>query len=82
MSIVEQLADLTGHRDRDVLDVTLVSALKDLLRPRSVAIYRCVGESGAQRWLSRAKTRRAAVDEEAHASFSRFGVYRILNNQH
>jgi diguanylate cyclase (GGDEF)-like protein len=55
MSIVEQLADLTGHRDRDVLDVTLVSALKDLLRPRSVAIYRCVGESGAQRWLSRAK---------------------------
>jgi diguanylate cyclase (GGDEF)-like protein len=53
--LVEQLADLTGHRDRDVLDVTLVSALKDLLRPTSVAIYRCIGEPGAQRWLSRAK---------------------------
>jgi hypothetical protein len=28
--VVEQLAELTGHRDRDVLDVTLVGALKDL----------------------------------------------------
>lgn len=55
MSLVEQIADLTGHRDRDALDATLVSALNDLLRPRSVAIYRCVGELGSQRWLSRAK---------------------------
>ena len=55
MSIVEHLADLTGHRDRDALDVTLVSAMRDLLRPKSVAIFRCVGEPGSQRWLSRAK---------------------------
>jgi diguanylate cyclase (GGDEF)-like protein len=53
--IVEHLVELTGFRDRDVLDVTLVAALKDLLRPQSVAIYRCVGEVGAQRWLTRAR---------------------------
>ncbi len=52
--VLEHLATLTGSRDRDVLDVTLVSAFRDLLRPRRVAIYRCVGEAGHQRWLTRA----------------------------
>jgi diguanylate cyclase (GGDEF)-like protein len=54
-SVVEHLAELTGQRDRDVLDVSLVGALKDLLRPHSVAIYRCVGEAGQQHWLTRAR---------------------------
>jgi diguanylate cyclase (GGDEF)-like protein len=64
--IVDRLADLTGFRDRDVLDVTLVGALRDLLRPTSVAVYRCVGEFGDERWLTRAHLRdgevTAAVD--------------------
>ena len=63
--VVEHLADLTGFRDRDVLDVTLVGALKDVLRPQTVAIYRCVGEEGAQRWLTRAHL--AAGDSTATA---------------
>lgn len=50
-------ADLTGFRDRDVLDVSLVSALRDLLRPDSLAIYRPVGDVGRQRWLTRARLR-------------------------
>jgi diguanylate cyclase (GGDEF)-like protein len=53
--VVERLAELTGFRDRDVLDVTLVAALNDLLRPSSVAIYRPVGEPGMQHWLTRAR---------------------------
>lgn len=53
--VVEHLAELTGFRDRDVMDVTLVSALRDLLEPRSVAIYRIVGEAGQERWLTRAR---------------------------
>ncbi len=53
--LVDQLADLTGFRDRDVLDVTLVGAFRDLLRPLSVAIYRSVGEAGDERWLTRAR---------------------------
>ncbi|MCH7344346.1 GGDEF domain-containing protein [Pelomonas sp. CA6] len=55
--VVDHLAELTGFRDRDVMDVTLVSALRDLLMPRSIAIYRCVGEPGEQRWLTRARLR-------------------------
>ncbi|HEX2009837.1 MAG TPA: GGDEF domain-containing protein [Roseateles sp.] len=37
------------------MDVTLVSALRDLLEPQSVAIYRIVGEAGQERWLTRAR---------------------------
>lgn len=56
--VVDHLAELTGFRDRDVMDVTLVTALRDLLEtPASVAIYRCVGEPGQQRWLTRARLR-------------------------
>lgn len=64
--LVDHLADLTGFRDRDVLDVTLVAAIKDLLMPEVVAIYRRVGEVGDERWLTRARltkdSRVATVD--------------------
>ena len=53
--LVDRLAELTGFRDRDVLDVTLVGAINDLIRPSSVAIYRSVGEPGQERWLTRAR---------------------------
>ena len=53
--VVDHLAELTGFRDRDVLDVTLVGAFRELLRPASVAIYRPVGDAGRQHWLTRAR---------------------------
>lgn len=54
--VVEHLAELTGFRDRDVLDVSLVGALRDLLQPLCVAIYRNVDDGrGAQHWLTRAR---------------------------
>jgi len=53
--VVEHLAELTGFRDRDLLDTTLAGALRDLLRPRQVAIHRWVGDEGQRRWLTRAR---------------------------
>ena len=53
--LVEHLAELTGFRDRDILDVTLVGALHDVLGPASVAIYRSIGEPGNERWMTRAR---------------------------
>ena len=53
--VVEQLAELTAYRDRDVADTTLVAALRDLLQAREVAIHRCVGEESERRWLTRAR---------------------------
>jgi diguanylate cyclase (GGDEF)-like protein len=60
--VVDHLAELTGFRDRDVLDTTLAGALRDLLDPLRVAIHRCVGEDSGRRWLTRA---RLAADEAA-----------------
>jgi len=53
--LIDHLAKLTGSRDRDLLDVTVVRAIDDVLHPTAVGIYRCVGEGSAQRWLSRAR---------------------------
>src|SRR5690242_378165 len=53
--LVDHLAELTGFRDRDALEVTLASVLKDLIASRAVGIYRSVGEEGSQRWLTRAR---------------------------
>jgi len=52
--IIDHLASLTGLRDRDTLDVSLAYAMRDLLAPRRVAIYRLVGDPGEERWLTRA----------------------------
>jgi len=56
--VVDHLAELTGFRDRDVLDVTLVGALRDLLQPEEVAIYRSIGEGDDRRWMTRARLAR------------------------
>lgn len=53
--LVDKLADLTGIRDRDTLDLALVTAIHDLLQPQIAAIYRVVGEAGNERWLTTAR---------------------------
>lgn len=53
--VVDHLAELTAYRDRDILDVTLVGALRDMLRPQSVAIHRLVGPPEQEHWLTRAR---------------------------
>lgn len=63
--LIDRLADLTGQRDRDVLDVTLVGALRDMLSTVSVSIYRCIGDAGEERWLTRARLVGAAPAAES-----------------
>jgi diguanylate cyclase (GGDEF)-like protein len=54
-NVVEQLAELTGYKDRDVMDVTMVVAMRDMLSPLSVSIYRAVGSPDDLRWMTRAR---------------------------
>jgi diguanylate cyclase (GGDEF)-like protein len=63
--VVDHLAELTGFRDRDVLDTTLAGALRDLLQPQRVAIHRCVGEENDRRWLTRARLEAAEAAASA-----------------
>jgi diguanylate cyclase (GGDEF)-like protein len=53
--VADHLAELTGFRDRDVLDTTLVGVLRDLLKPVSVTVCHHVGDAPQQRWLVRAR---------------------------
>jgi diguanylate cyclase (GGDEF)-like protein len=71
--LVDQLAELTAHRDRDVLDATLVSALNDLLSPLLVAVHRCVGDDGAQRWLTRARMTAGDIAASADGAWADIG---------
>jgi diguanylate cyclase (GGDEF)-like protein len=53
--LVDKLADLTALRDRDALDISLVSAINDLVQPRTTTICRVVGDAGNERWLTTAQ---------------------------
>jgi len=53
--VADHLAELTGFRDRDVLDTTLVGVLRELLQPLSVTVCHHVGDGPQQRWLVRAR---------------------------
>ena len=55
ITFADNVAELTSHRDRELLDVALVRALSDLMRPRMVSIHRCVGDVDDRRWLNRAR---------------------------
>ena len=77
--VVEHLAELTAFRDRDVLDVSLVGALHDLLHPEQVAIYRCVGEPGQQRWFTRARMIRGDVSASADPLWSDLASLPVLD---
>lgn len=68
--LVERIAELTAHRDRDVLDVSLVGALNELLTPLLVAVHRSVGEEGAERWLTRARMASGDVAASADAAWA------------
>jgi diguanylate cyclase (GGDEF)-like protein len=67
--IVDHLAELTGLRDRDLLDTTLVTALRELLNPRSVAVCHCVGEDTSARWLVRARLATGDVAAQTDAAW-------------
>jgi diguanylate cyclase (GGDEF)-like protein len=63
--LVDRLAELTAHRDRDVLDVALVTALHDMFMPQQVAVHRAVGDTGGERWLTRARMAQTDVAAKA-----------------
>ena len=68
---IEHLASLTIHRDRDLLDVTLAHAMRDLFHPDEVAIYMLIGPPGGpQRWLLRARLKAGDVAATSDPSWA------------
>jgi len=50
--LVDNLANLTTHKDRDELELALVSTIRDLLLPLTISICRSVGEQDDERWFT------------------------------
>ena len=50
LDVIESLANLSGLRERDALDIALVNAITGVIPVRSAAICRVVGEAGNERW--------------------------------
>ncbi len=50
--LIDQLAKLTSLRDRDALDVALLNTIHDLLQMETANIYRVVGDTDNEHWLT------------------------------
>ncbi len=54
-SLIETFADISGHRDRSVIDQSVAQLVHDLVMPRHVAIHRRVGVGAQARWQTVAR---------------------------
>jgi diguanylate cyclase (GGDEF)-like protein len=77
--LIDNLADLTALRDRDALDVALVTAINDVLQPRSAAICRVVGEQGDERWRICAQLRAGHSSVTSDSAWSRLDALPALS---
>lgn len=78
--LVNRLANLTAIRDRDALDMALVSAISDLLQPETCAIYRVVGEVGNEHWLTSAQLAQGQLTPTFDAAWSSLDLLPYLSD--
>lgn len=70
--VIDHVADLTGNRDRERVDVVFVQALVALLRAQEVAVWRLVGEGHEWRWFLCARLRAGEVTPASDAPWTPF----------
>jgi diguanylate cyclase (GGDEF)-like protein len=58
--LIGSVANLTGYRDRDLIDSTFVSVLSDWLDPVRLSLFRCIGDVADLRLLLQASMQRGA----------------------
>ncbi len=53
--LIDSVANLTGFRDRDMIDVSVAAVLNDWLQPKKISLYKLQGDAGQQRLFTRAQ---------------------------
>ncbi|MFN7353331.1 MAG: GGDEF domain-containing protein, partial [Burkholderiales bacterium] len=53
--LIDSVANLTGFRDRDMIDVSVAAVLNDWLQPEKISLYKLQGEPLQQRLFVRAE---------------------------
>lgn len=56
--VIQSLADMTAHRNRELLDLALAEALMDVVTPDKVVFVMGITQGGETRWLERARYER------------------------
>lgn len=56
--VIQSLADMTAHRNRELLDLALAEALMDVVTPDKVVFVMGITQDGETRWLERARYER------------------------
>lgn len=56
--VIQSLADMTAHRNRELLDLALAEALMDVVTPQKVVFVMGITQDGETRWLERARYER------------------------
>jgi diguanylate cyclase (GGDEF)-like protein len=77
--LVDNLADLTALRDRDALDVALVTAINDVLQPCTATICRVVGELANARWRICAKLQTGQTVATSDSTWSKLDLLPLLS---
>ena len=53
--IIQNLANMTAHRNRELLDLALAEALMDVMTPNLIVFVMAITQDGETRWLERAR---------------------------
>jgi diguanylate cyclase (GGDEF)-like protein len=73
-ALLASLANMTSHRNRELLDLALAEALMDVISPQCIVFVTLVHQGDDQRWLERARFERGhspVLTDPMWADFSR-----------
>lgn len=72
LELVDHVAALTEHRDRDALDIGLTQTLMALFKPLEVAVFGVMSDARDQRWLPLTSLRQGGAVERFNALHADF----------
>lgn len=68
--VLTHLEQISGLRDKDALDVSLVYAIRDVTKANLVSVYRLHGTRTTGRWVNRATLKKSGAIAEATSSWT------------
>lgn len=71
-TVIHSLANLTAHRNRELLDLALARALMDVVSPQCIVFATLVEQDDQRRWLERARFEQGLPPRLADPMWARF----------
>lgn len=78
-SVIQSLADMTAHRNRELLDLALAEALMDVVSPQKVVFAMGITQDGETRWLERARYERGLPPVLVDPMWAQFSLLELAD---